>query len=343
MAPGRQTASGGIAVLYASAHRLRLAGFDAAVLTDDPLGLYPDLAVVPPTYWSKRLRYAFLRDPSWTGAARKGAKLLRRRRQSTHDRLQMIDVEASDVLVVPEFMLDTAVRAFPKNRRVVFMQNSFSYLAAVHRLTTRDLEPQEATVATLAISQSCLDAADLAGATQCHHVPVGAALHLFPYRSVKELQVAWMPRKRRTDAFFLERAFRRSPALSDVELRVIDNMTQTQVSEVLGESLVFVSLMQREALGFPAMEAMAAGCFTVGYTGFGTREYFTEETGRPVEEGDLLGVVEATESAINEWKADPSRIDDVRAAASRNVHDRYGPERCEARLLDAFEQIERSL
>jgi glycosyltransferase involved in cell wall biosynthesis len=170
--------------------------------------------------------------------------------------------------------------------------------------------------------------------------PVGPNFDLFPFRQDKKRQIAYMPRKRSWEAGQIHEALVRRGRIKGFDIVTVDGMTQAQVAKSLGESLIFISLMKEEALGFPALEAMASGCVVVGYTGLGTREYFTPETGIPIEEGDTPALVQAVESAVAEYEADPSRLDGMRREASRCVTARYSREAFRSGLLQAWALID---
>ena len=53
---------------------------------------------------------------------------------------------------------------------------------------------------------------------------------------------------------------------------------------------------------------MACGCYVVGFTGLGGREYFDPEYSSPVPEDDLLAFARAAEAAIVGFREDPQAM-----------------------------------
>lgn len=134
---------------------------------------------------------------------------------------------------------------------------------------------------------------------------------------VRKRQIAFMPRKRPVEAQLLKSMFvSLYPALVDVPWVEIHNMGRAQVAQVLAESQVFASLSHFEGLGLPPLEAMAAGCAVVGFTGHGGAEYATPENGRWVAEGDLEAFVHALAADV---QADATVLQARRAAGAETA------------------------
>jgi len=68
---------------------------------------------------------------------------------------------------------------------------------------------------------------------------------------------------------------------------------------------------------------MAAGCFVVGYSGLGGREYFDPADSGPVPDSDLLAFATAVEDAVRRYDIDPEGLAAAGAAASDRVLKRY--------------------
>jgi glycosyltransferase involved in cell wall biosynthesis len=330
--------SGGIAVLYDCVSELRAAGYDACVVQTSASWRYSNTHVTVPVAYTHAPRIAESRHVSLRRrvAVRSGL-LLETLRSGPNPRLA---VQRNDVLVVPEVLLPSAMEAFPDQQKVVFVQNSFTYLLSRAIAAGRGLDPARGVLLSIGIADTCMEALDLAGAAPAVLCPVGPNFDLFPFRQDKKRQIAYMPRKRSWEAGQIHEALVRRGRIQGFDIVTVDGMTQAQVAKSLGESLIFISLMKEEALGFPALEAMASGCVVVGYTGLGTREYFTPETGIPIEEGDTPALVRAVESAVAEYEADPSRLDGMRREASRSVTARYSREAFRSGLLQAWALID---
>lgn len=117
----------------------------------------------------------------------------------------------------------------------------------------------------------------------------------------KKRQIAYMPRKRSTEAALLRHVFiNKHPQWTNTPWVEIRDMGRRQVAQVLGESLLFASLSHLEGLGLPPLEAMAAGCLVCGFDGGGGREYAAPENGRWVADGDLEAFADALSAALGQ-------------------------------------------
>lgn len=338
LSPDVRSASGGVAVIYACVEKLCRAGYDAAVLHDGPGYRYADTPFDVPIFHSSRLNRTQMKYSGWRTRLKFAVSSGKNTFRGQDHRLTAL--QAEDILVVPEYLLAEAVEAFPRQPKVVFSQNPFGYLRSSARARERGLDPDCGVIHNLAVSDVCEDAVRLVSKVACSRVSVCPDLSLFGYREHKKRQIAYMPRKRRHEAKVIETALRERAAIADFELACIDRLPQGKVAEILEESLIFISLMHEEGLGFPGIEAMSAGCFVIGYTGLAGREYFDQTTGEPVTEGDTAGIVRAVENTVREYAANPARIDRIRKHASQHVQARYNEETFHATLLQAWRRLE---
>lgn len=95
----------------------------------------------------------------------------------------------------------------------------------------------------------------------------------------KTLRIAWMPRKNKALAEQIRAiaeaalAGEAAPPLEWVELH---RMSQEDVAGELGRSHIFLCTGFPEGFGLPPLEAMASGCLTAGFSGFGGWDYMRE-------------------------------------------------------------------
>ena len=120
----------------------------------------------------------------------------------------------------------------------------------------------------------------------------------------KERRIALMPRRRREDLLGAVQLVRRSGRLDGWEIVLIDAMTQAQVAEELGRAAIFLFGAEREGLGLPGAEAMAAGCYVVGFTGDGAKEYLTPDCAGVVLDSDVVGMGDLTLEAMHAFDHD---------------------------------------
>lgn len=249
------------------------------------------------------------------------------------------ELRPEDIIVIPELMLAHAMIAYPEHQKVLFSQNPYLYVEAVVAAKRNGLDPINRISLNIGISKNCMAAFKAVGATRTAYFPVSPRLDQFPYRERKSNVIAYMPRKRPAEAAILIDALRRRGRLRGFQLVEIEEMPPLEVARIIGEAQIFISLLKDEALGFPVMEAMAAGCIVVGYTGHGSEEYFDHETGIPVRDGDLLGLIQSVEQTVERLASDPDDLQRMRYMASTRIHANYNASIFREGLLKALEQV----
>ena len=123
-------------------------------------------------------------------------------------------------------------------------------------------------------------------------------------------------------------------------MKPIDGVSKSEAAEMIGESLIFLSLSKIEGLGLPPAEAMATGSIVIGYTGHGGDEFFTSETGFVVSDGNFLELLSKTEDVIAEYEANPKRLDDFRKRVSDSILTNYSKKASTIAFKRAFEEVE---
>ncbi|TBN38729.1 glycosyltransferase family 1 protein [Paracoccus subflavus] len=338
LCPEVSAPSGGVAVIYACVEMLRGAGYDAAVLHARPDYRYGNTPFNPPVVFSPELEQGIALQSGRRRRLHYLAQTLGRR--IVPIKAESVSVSARDVLVVPEFMIRTAAKTFPEQAKVIFSQNSFSYIDFCHKALMEGFDPDRGVICNIGINETSMDAFALMSHCPQRRIVVSPNLGLFSFGQRKRPKIAYMPRKRKRAAEFLHFMLSERGLVSDFELVSLDRMPQAEVARHLHDSLIFVSLMKEEALGFPGIEAMASGCIVVGYTGLGTEEYFTPQTGFPVREGDTAGLVMTVERVAADYRRDPAALDALRRHASELVRSRYNPEAFRSTLLAAWADID---
>lgn len=170
-----------------------------------------------------------------------------------------------------------------------------------------------------------------------HNVPVQIEDWFQP--AEKEKRIALMPRRRREDLLGAVQLVRRSGRLGDWKFVLIDGMTQQQVAEELGRAAIFLFGAEREGVGLPGAEAMASGCYVVGFTGDGAKEYMLPEHASVIADSDVVDMCDRTLEAM-EWFESSRDLFDERALRGRDwVRSRHSAELVRQRLGTAFAEI----
>jgi len=121
--------------------------------------------------------------------------------------------------------------------------------------------------------------------------------------------------------------------VQDFKLINIDNKSEQEVAHIMQESLFFFSFSHEEGFGLPPLEAMACGCITVGYHGYGGQEYFLPDISYPVDQGDVVNYVKTAERAIQLYKENSELMSEKCKRASEFVIKKYNLEISETNIV----------
>ncbi|OIH83329.1 hypothetical protein BLJ79_14605 [Arthrobacter sp. UCD-GKA] len=94
------------------------------------------------------------------------------------------------------------------------------------------------------------------------------------------------------------------------------------MGDILRRSSIFMSLSDRDGFGLPPAEAMATGCFVVGYAGGGGNEFFDAAYSRQV--SDTTGMVREMLAAMNLSDREREEYGSKAAARIRNHYTQDG-------------------
>ena len=133
-------------------------------------------------------------------------------------------------------------------------------------------------------------------------------------------RLALMPRKRSNDARQVLRLLTARGSVKDWEVIPIEDRSEEETANLLRSCAIFLSFSSQEGFGLPPAEAMACGCYVVGFPGLGGREYFDSAYSSPVEEGDVLAFAKAAAAALD---GDPATLAKLARSASAQVLSRY--------------------
>jgi glycosyltransferase involved in cell wall biosynthesis len=137
--------------------------------------------------------------------------------------------------------------------------------------------------------------------------------------------IGYMPRRRDADARQVLDLLEIRGCRDDWEVVRIEGRTEEQTAAIFRTCSIFLSFSEQEGFGMPPAEAMASGCYVVGFTGLAGREFFEPDICTPVEEGNILAFAQAAERAMGDFEDDAWAIRDRGLAASERIRSRYSP------------------
>ncbi len=241
-----------------------------------------------------------------------------------------------DVLVVPE-IYGPFLNRLPRGPKLVaFNQNA--YLTYEHVPADRSLSYD---IFAAALTVSSDSAAFLRFAYPDLDVSVVAnaidpdVFHPMPEPPAK--RIAMMPHKRPDDARQIVRLL--GERLRDWEVVTIEGSSERETAAALRSVPIFLALGRREGFGLPPAEAMASGCYVIGFPGFGGREIFDPAFSKPVEDGDVLSMAKAVADLLSLYERQPDLVRDAGARACEYIRERYSLERQHGELLAFYERL----
>lgn len=141
--------------------------------------------------------------------------------------------------------------------------------------------------------------------------------------TLKQKKIAFMPRKLKQDSQQLFQLLQNSTALKNWEFVAIDNKSENEVVKILQESAFFLSFNHIEGFGLPPVEAMACGCYVIGYAGNAGKEYFLPEFSTLIPDLDVLTFAVELEKLVADYNSNPNIYINKGIIASEFVLSRY--------------------
>jgi hypothetical protein len=136
-------------------------------------------------------------------------------------------------------------------------------------------------------------------------------------------RIAFTAHRRAAELEQLLHMLRSRGALAGWELVPISGRTEQQTAEIMRSAPLFLSFSDREGFGLPPAEAMASGCYVIGFTGLAGREFFDPDHCTVVPDSDLLAFGRAVERVAAAYESDPDAIAKLGELASERVLARY--------------------
>lgn len=170
---------------------------------------------------------------------------------------------------------------------------------------------------------------------------INAVEPLFRPDATKHRRIHWLPRKNPEHAQALLLALRRSPPLQagDWQAEALQQLRHAQLAEKLNAASLFLSFGHPEGFGLPVAEAMAAGCYVVGYSGGGGRELFRHGASEEVAFGDWQGFHAAVLRALRRFAEEPRELELRLRRQSEAIRLLYSAEQERASIAAAWERI----
>ncbi len=164
----------------------------------------------------------------------------------------------------------------------------------------------------------------------------------YPSTDPPARRIAYVTHRRPDEREHLLHVLRARGVLSGWELAPIEGCAEDKVAEIMRGSAIFLSFSERDGFGLPPAEAMASGCFVVGYTGMGGRDFLDPAFAAPVPDGDLLAFAQAVEAAVTTYEESPFALAKLGLAASTHIRAQYTRDGLRDDLLHVYGELVRA-
>ena len=245
-------------------------------------------------------------------------------------------------MVFPEIYGSRINEILPNIPKVIFNQgcyltfNGFS----INKNYPQNPYNHKDTIATIVASDDALSYMNYAFPdTKTYKITLGINHSIFNYSDKKQTQICFMPRKLMEDARQVILILKLRKNLKDWKFIPIENKNEKEVAQIMKESAFFLNFNRCEGFGLPAAEAMACGCYVIGYHGQGGKEYFKPEFSSIVESGDIIQYVNEIEKIAKIYDKSPNLILEKGKQASNFILSNYSMKMEEKSSIDVWRKI----
>lgn len=221
---------------------------------------------------------------------------------------EVITIGDRDIVVVPECYGPGLALLPPSCRKVIFNQGAHHTFDRIAYEGTANGAPLTGIPGVLAILTVSEDSAELLRYA-FPRLEVSVARNVIdskifgPRKGAGRRRIAYMPTRRYEELHEIRHVLR-SSSLDDWTLTALSGLAEQEIANMLRTCEMFISLSDRDGFGLPAAEAMASGCFVVGYPGGGGREFFDAAFCSPVGSTTELIREVRTAIAMPDWERD---------------------------------------
>lgn len=252
-----------------------------------------------------------------------------------------IDFHLDDLLVIPE-CYGVGLHSVPAEiRKVIFNQGAHHTFDRIKFSDTRAGAPYRGLGNMEGILTVSEDSVELLGFA-FPEINVAIARNVIDPQNFRRREqdsgrrIGYVPSRRREELHQVLHILRANGRLDQEgwELEAITGRTESEMGDALRSCAIFLSLSDRDGFGLPPAEAMATGCFVIGYGGGGGNEFFDSSSSRQVT--DTTGLIRELTAAMS---TGPSELGQFGQKASKNVLSHYSEEGLRQDLKEFYGSI----
>ena len=339
LCPNNSFISGGVKQIYRQVEILNNNGIQAAVLLQGESKqkwFHTTAPIVYSPYLFKILKYTLQNRKI---SLRKKMKLYFLKQKS-------VALDENTILVIPEIYGDKIDKIAVGIKKVIFNQNCYYTFNQYDINTDYPQTPYTHTdvLATIVVSEDSLAYLNYTFAkAKVYRCVLGINSKIFYYSPEKQRQICFMPRKLTDDVRQVLQILKQRGSLKGWKLMAIDGKNEQEVAQIMRESTFFLSFNHREGFGLPPVEAMACGCYVVGYDGEAGKEYFKDEFSSVVKSGDIIAYVKKIEELLALYEASPQVIIQKGEKASNFVLQNYSMDNEEKSIIAILNNLLKQL
>ncbi|KAA5535827.1 glycosyltransferase [Paenimyroides baculatum] len=248
--------------------------------------------------------------------------------------------EKDSILIFPE-VWGANIHTLTPNKYIVYNQNcyyTFNLFPFLNNVIEHSYDNTNF-LGFLTVSQDSKEYLNLAFPNQKTE-PICLGLNpSFSFSSNKEKIIAFMPRKLKEDFNQIHQILVNNPHFKDWKWQPIDNCTEDEVATILQKSAIFLSFNYNEGFGLPPVEAMACGCYVIGYAGNAGKEYFLSEFSTIVADRNIIEYTKVLLDKVITFNENPLSLINLGKEASVYVHKTYNLAHEKQSTLNAVNNI----
>jgi glycosyltransferase involved in cell wall biosynthesis len=170
---------------------------------------------------------------------------------------------------------------------------------------------------------------------------INAVEPIFLSDQPKQNLLHWMPRKNpdHVRAVILGMQCGGVPYNDGWKARPLNDLTHQQVADKFNAARIFLSFGHPEGFGLPIAEAMASGCWVVGYSGGGGDELFRYGASCQVAFGDWTGFLNGIQYALESFALRPRETELRLRRQALAVSSLYSQEQERASISTAWQRV----